>query len=203
MVDTERRAPATASINSAHAHLGDKLSELYHILWRNVDSVRTTVQRGRVREVLRALRGIEAHRRVKVVPANFIGRWANSGSQTTISFISPFFVQRETGNVVLLFLNVDFPSSLPILRFFVKMIGIEKYFNIFYTTQHCFASNILYSSTYYSYSYTPILIFKKVRLGLQISIDNKKKESKMVGIFFSPSLDESREERVEVIRQDK
>lgn len=89
MVDTERRAPATASINSAHAHLGDKLSELYHILWRNVDSVRTTVQRGRVREVLRALRGIEAHRRVKVVPAN-LGRWANSGSQTTISFISPF-----------------------------------------------------------------------------------------------------------------
>lgn len=73
MVDTERRAPATASINSAHAHLGDKLSELYHILWRNVDSVRTTVQRGRVREVLRALRGIEAHRRVKVVPAN-LGR---------------------------------------------------------------------------------------------------------------------------------
>lgn len=63
-----------------------------------------------------------------------------------------------------------------------------------------FALDILYSSTY---SYTLILIFKKVRLGLQISIDNKKKESKIVGIFFSPSLDESREERVEVIRQDK
>lgn len=70
------------------------------------------------------------------------------------------------------------------------MIGIEKFFNIFYTTQHCFASDILYSSTY---SYTPILIFKKVRLGLEISIDNKKKESKMVGIFFSPSLDEKGE----------
>ena len=83
------------------------------------------------------------------------------------------------------------------------MIGIEKYFNIFYTTVHYsiyFALDILYSSTY---SYTLILIFKKVRLGLQISIDNKKKESKIVGIFFSPSLDESREERVEVIRQDK
>lgn len=118
-------------------------------------------------------------------------------------FLSYLPFQQETGNVVLLSLNVDFPSSLPILRFFVKMIGIEKFFNIFYTTQHCFASDILYSSTYYSYSYTPILIFKKVRLGLQISIDNKKKESKMVGIFFSPSLDESREERVEVIRQDK
>ena len=38
---------------------------------------------GRLREVLRALRGIEAHRRdvrrVKVAPANFIGNWANWG----------------------------------------------------------------------------------------------------------------------------
>lgn len=106
-------------------------------------------------------------------------------------FLSYLPFQQETGNVVLLSLNVDFPSSLPILRFFVKMIGIEKYFNIFYTTQHCFASDILYSSTYYSYSYTPILIFKKVRLGLQISTIRKRIENSWD--FFLSTRVEKRE----------
>lgn len=71
------------------------------------------------------------------------------------------------------------------------MIGIEKYFNIFYTTQHCFASDILYSSTYYSYSYTPILIFKKVRLGLQISTIRKRIENSWD--FFLSTRVEKRE----------
>lgn len=96
-----RNARLTPS--TVHAHLSDKLSELYHILqgirtWiymrERVQHTHTHTQSrsnrrkatGRLREVSRALRGIEAHRRdarrVKVAPANFIGNWANWGFQT-------------------------------------------------------------------------------------------------------------------------
>jgi len=53
-----------------------------------------------VREVLRALgeRGIGAHRRVKVVPTNFIARWANRGSQAPEASYSGFALYPGTRN---------------------------------------------------------------------------------------------------------
>jgi len=53
-----------------------------------------------VREVLRALgeRGIGAHRRVKVVPTNFIARWANRGSQASEPSYSDFPLYPGTRN---------------------------------------------------------------------------------------------------------
>ncbi|KOX71594.1 hypothetical protein WN51_02465, partial [Melipona quadrifasciata] len=65
------------TLSTVHAHLSDKSSELYHILQRIRTSDRSRKATRRLREVLRALRGTEAHRRdarrVKVASANFIG----------------------------------------------------------------------------------------------------------------------------------
>lgn len=93
MVDT-RRAPATASINSAHAHLGDKLSELYHILWRNVDSVRTTVPR-------EGKRSFESTRRYRSSstrqsgPRQFHRKVSKQWFSNHHSFILPFLFKRR------------------------------------------------------------------------------------------------------------
>lgn len=82
MVDT-RRTPAQP-LSTVHTHTWAINCPSYIIFYGETLIQCVQPHHGRVREVLRALRGIEAHRRVKVVPANFIGRWANSGSQTAI-----------------------------------------------------------------------------------------------------------------------
>lgn len=161
MVDT-RRAPATASINSAHAHLGDKLSELYHILWRNVDSVRTTVPR-------EGKRSFESTRRYRSSstrqsgPRQFHRKVSKQWFSNHHSFILPFLFKRRLE--MSFFLSFFYFSTSKLfhhhrianlhlckLRFLSKRSASPRY--------------SIYSSPYSAYSLYRSLFTKKVRLGL-------------------------------------
>lgn len=141
MVDT-RRTPAQP-LSTVHTHTWAINCPSYIIFYGETLIQCVQPHHGRVREVLRALRGIEAHRRVKVVPANFIGRWANSGSQTAI--LSSCLFKEKCPIIPRWNFSHVFPSSsdcecLCKLRFLLKWLGLKGWGSTLFISYYPYSS---------------------------------------------------------------